>query len=310
MTLPDSVADRLNKRLPPDIRDVARQAGRIAEEKGTRAALVGGVVRDLMLERPILDADIMIEPPSSAVAEELARRIGGRLTPHAPFLTYNLHLPDGRKIDLVTAREENYPKPAVLPVVRPATFEKDLKRRDFGINAIVCLLGKSEGTIFDPLNGRADMEKRIVRALHEKSFIDDPTRIYRAARFAGRLGFSVEPATEQWILSAIRDKGPERLSPVRRRHEFEMVLKEPSPGAALKILQRWKALDFLGEGWNAAPVDAVDFGAAPQDGSDALARRLTAWLLPFGKDAAGRMMNALQFERTMKKNVLTRFGGG
>jgi tRNA nucleotidyltransferase (CCA-adding enzyme) len=295
-----SLADRLS-RLPEDVLSFARAAAEAARAAGTEAVLVGGAVRDLFLGRAVLDADVMVEPPSTPVAEALAGRFKAKLTRHPRFHTFRLDLPDGSKHDLVTAREETYAQPAALPDVTPSTFDKDLSRRDFTINAMMCRLDPAFGEVHDPFQGRADLEKKQIRALHAKSFEDDPTRIFRAARFAARLGFTVEPATADWIRAAIAGKFPDRLSPVRRRHELELILKEGAPTAALRLLANWDALRHLHPEWGGA-----DLAPLRLDGTPALVDRLAALFGGNGADAADRAMTALSFEKAVKRDVLSK----
>lgn len=301
MSAPRNLADLL-ERLPSDVLSFVRAAGRTAREMNTSAALVGGVVRDLLLGRPLPpDADVMVEPPSTPVAEALAREFGARLVRHPRFQTFRLELADGKKYDVVTAREERYAAPAALPDVVASTFEKDLSRRDFTINAMMCRLDPGFGDLHDPLGGLPDLDARKIRALHAASFSDDPTRIFRAARFAGRLGFEVETDTAAWIRASMAAGTPDRLSPVRRRHELELILGEESPSAALAILRGWGALRYFHPAWNGLEDAALDVDAA-----GTLPERLARLFGAAGADEAERSMTALSFEKAMKRDVASR----
>lgn len=224
--------------------------GRMTKARHLSLCLVGGCVRDLLLRRPPLDWDVVVEGPAAALVQEAAQSFSAKVTHHPAFLTYTLDFPDNTSLDVATARRETYPEPASLPVVEPASLVEDFARRDFTVNALAAHLTPERwGFLEDPFNGRADLRQKVVRVLHDKSFQDDPTRIYRAARYAGRYGFKVEPRTQRLILEAIRQKGPESLSPVRRRHELERILEEPDPRPALKLLWKWGAWMFWSPRW-------------------------------------------------------------
>jgi tRNA nucleotidyltransferase (CCA-adding enzyme) len=305
VTTADNIADLIEKDLPADLLAFSRSVGEIARRRKNRATLVGGAVRDLLIGWPVVDADFMLEPPAAPVATELAKKVGVKLTSHERFQTFSLTLPPNRKIDLVTAREETYATPAALPQVKPTTLEKDLRRRDFTINAIASRLDDDFGALIDPFGGRTDMAGKVIRALHDKSFVDDPTRIFRAARFAGRLGFRVEPKTRGWIQAAIDANVPAKLSPMRRRHEFEMMLKENKPTAALQMLRDWDALRFVHPDWANADVRAMglDDVLAMDETMSLLEARLARWLRWWGPARAQEMMTELTFERSVKRAV-------
>lgn len=295
------LADKISSKLGPEMSAFVTLAARLADEKKARIAIVGGAVRDLFLDWPVGDVDIMLEHPAKPMVAELAKMLNVEMVSHERFFTFSLVLSSGKKIDIVTAREETYPAPAKLPKVTPSSIENDLKRRDFTINAVATWLNKASfGDVADPFGGQEDMVMKKIRALHDKSFVDDPTRIFRAARFAGRLGFRIEPGTEKWILAAIKAGAPKLLSPVRLRHEFELIMKENSPAAALSILKGWNALEFIHSGWRG--VDLASFKKPKGELPD----RLAAWFKPFGKATAERMMTDLSFEKRMKAEVLSK----
>ena len=310
MTPATNIADLLNTRLPADLLAFAKMAGDAAKANNTRAVLVGGAVRDLLLGREVVDADFMMEAPVAPVAQTLARLTKAKLTSHAAFQTFSLAIPGGRKIDIVTAREESYPTPAVLPKVKASTIEQDLRRRDFTINALTARLDDAFGEVLDPFNGAADLAAKAIRVLHDNSFVDDPTRIFRAARFAGRLGFRVELKTRGAIDAAIRAKIPEKLSAVRRRHEFELMLREPAPTAAFILLKEWDALRLLHPDWRTADPRAFGLDAVKQveGGPPLLVARLARWFKWWGPQRALKMMTDLSFERATKRTVAEALG--
>ena len=170
-------------------------AGRLAAAHGARAFVVGGLVRDALLERSPAahDLDVVVEGDALAVARALADAVGGVLVEHERFLTASVTLADRKRVDLVTARSERYERPGALPHVLPALIAQDLKRRDFTVNTLAVELASGGFGLLDPLGGGADLARRKLRILHPLSFVEDPTRIFRAARYAARLGFALDP---------------------------------------------------------------------------------------------------------------------
>lgn len=208
----------------------------------TPVYLVGGVVRDWIIGRDNTDLDIVIAGDAIAFAYAMQQEYGGSVLPHDRFGTAKWTTNNG-EIDFVTARSERYAEPAALPTVTAGSMEDDLRRRDFTINALALRLdGDHVGEIVDLFGGIADLERGIVRVLHENSFIDDPTRIFRAIRYERRLRFEIEPQTLGWLL---RDKGGiARLSGDRVRHEIAYLLEEP---LRIAMLTRLAELGVLAE---------------------------------------------------------------
>src|SRR3954470_17265383 len=201
--------------------------------------LVGGTVRDLLLGEPGFDIDLSVEGDGQAFARALAAELGGRATTHDAFGTAVVEYGDGEHADVVTARRERYESPAALPLVEPSTIEDDLFRRDFTINAMaVALTGESEGTLVDPYDGRSDLEAKTIRVLHDGSFADDPTRIFRALRYASRYGFELDEHTEALAREAIDAGLVGRLSGARLRDELILLLDEPQAERSLAALER------------------------------------------------------------------------
>ncbi len=204
--------------------------------------LAGGVVRDLALGRDNLDLDFVLEGDAIALVDRLARIYGGETERHIPFATAkwqldsaaidNLSLGSGAipaQIDFASARTEEYLAPAALPRVKPGSILEDLRRRDFTINALALRIeaGSSPWQLLDPRNGYSDIIGKKIRILHERSFIDDPTRIFRALRFASRFDFTIESATAELLQEAL--PVIERLSGERIRHELDLILREEYP---------------------------------------------------------------------------------
>lgn len=219
---------------------------RIAAAEGAPVYLVGGCVRDLLLGKESLDIDIVLEGPAAPVARAAAKSMKARLVSHEAFLTHTLVFADGRHLDIATARMESYPEPAALPVVEPASLQEDLYRRDFSINAIAVSLNEMDfGHVWDAFGGLDDLKEKRLRVLHADSFKDDPTRVFRAARFAGRFGYSLDWRTRECLAEALAQQGPARLSGARLREELVPILMEADPRPALERLQEWDALGFL-----------------------------------------------------------------
>lgn len=208
--------------------------------------LVGGLVRDLLLKRPSHDVDVVMEGPSDRLAKAAAKLYGAKLIAHPQFLTFTLSLKNGRHLDIATARTETYLEPATLPVVEPASLQDDLYRRDFSINAMAISLNPNDfGHLWDPFGGLEDLRAGKIRVLHADSFKDDPTRIYRAARFAGRFGFELDWRTREWMQECIAQQIPSKVSGARLREELVPILMEHHPSACLDALHQWTALADL-----------------------------------------------------------------
>jgi len=245
-----NLAQALEKAWPHALWGLVRGAGEVAWRKGLRLYLVGGAVRDLLLGRPSLDLDLVVEGDALALLPDLGWQ--GRLRRFPPFGTAKL-LGEGWSLDLASARKESYPRPGALPRVGPGTLQDDLFRRDFAINAVaVDLSPPSLGGLVDPFGGRQDLEKGRIRVLHERSFQDDATRIVRAMKYAARFDFRMEARTRKFIL---RDKGYlETISGERLRRELVLILEEERPERALALAGRLGVLGEIspglkGDGW-------------------------------------------------------------
>lgn len=233
-----------------------------AHSRGVGVFLVGGPVRDLLLGLPVRDLDVLLSDRLDEIAEAAGSRLSGRVRRHAPFLTATLEggppvvaAAERFRIDLSRARTESYPKPGVLPRVSPAdSIEADLERRDFSVNAMALPLDAASGErLLDPHGGLADLEAGRLRVLHAQSFVDDPTRLYRAARYAARLRFRLEPTTARLAGEAVRSGTVDTLSGDRVRHELEHAVDEAQ---SARVLARSERLGLLGaavRGWRLGP---------------------------------------------------------
>lgn len=248
----NDLAPRLEKHLAPESLNLIRVAGELASELGVGLYLVGGAVRDLLLGRANFDLDLVVEGDAPKLASLLAQRIGGQVVTHHRFGTAKFSSRNV-SIDLATARAETYPHPGALPVVQPSSIKSDLSRRDFTINAMAIHLDLDNfAKLVDPFGGEKDLAAKLVRVLHEKSFIDDATRILRAIRYEQRFDFRLEPATEHLLrrdLSMLHTISGDRI-----RHELELILKEESPekqlcrAAELGVLEKIHP-SLKGNGW-------------------------------------------------------------
>ncbi|HEY9076834.1 MAG TPA: CBS domain-containing protein [Anaerolineaceae bacterium] len=264
-----NLATKLNKALPPSRLALLQIIARQARELHQAVYIVGGFVRDLMLDRPSPDFDIVVEGDAILLAKNLSNTFGGRIVSHSRFGTarwfldpvpdglenalkrlhltveskkqpnISLDLPDG--LDLISARTEFYDYPTALPTVERSNIKLDLHRRDFTINTMALRLdGRHYGDLYDFWGGRRDLRRGLVRVLHSLSFVDDPTRLLRAVRFEQRFGFKIEERTRELMNQAremIRQVSGDRL-----RHELYLILDEPQ---AIAMLARLEELGLL-----------------------------------------------------------------
>ena len=227
--------------IPLKTLSLLKKVGRLADERGEAAYAVGGFVRDLFLKRPGVDIDITVEGDGVTFAEKLAKMTGSEVETFTSFGTSIVIIPGFGKVDVATARTESYEAPGALPSVKKSGIVQDLYRRDFTLNAMA--LSLSPGfflKLLDPFGGLEDLKKGRVRALHSKSFVDDPTRIFRAVRFEQRFRERIEPRTQKWLLESVRGEYINRVSGERLRNELRLIFQEPHPERAV-----WR-LDELG----------------------------------------------------------------
>lgn len=245
MKLKENLAEDLRKALPAVLfRRMKTVAETCAAQEGLKPYLVGGMVRDLILKSPLrMDLDVTVTGGDlQALAGELQVKFSVKPSV-SEFMTYTFVFDDGAHLDLITAREETYPKPAALPVVKPGTLQTDIARRDFSVNTIALSLHPDDwGEVTDLKNGREDLAKKTIRILHPQSFSDDPTRIFRAARFAARLVFHLSPDTGACLRQSLEKDQIRLLSRDRIRIELEKIMREDRPAPALGLLEDWGVL--------------------------------------------------------------------
>ncbi len=286
-----NLATQLEKALPLARLDLIRRVADQAVEQRMAAYIVGGFVRDLLLERPSLDFDIVVEGDAIALAKALGKTYGGRVTSHTRFGTAKWFLRDSTLwmqgdspplpefLDLITARSEFYEHPTALPTVERGSIKLDLHRRDFTINTLALRLdGHHYGELHDHWGGLADLERGLVRVLHSLSFVDDPTRMLRAVRYEQRYGFVIESRTRHLMVEA--RSLLEKLSAERVRHELDLILDEEKAPA---MLARLAELDLLTAIHPTLPTSGFErlelVNASPPTLDLPPPKRTLAWLL-------------------------------
>ena len=233
-----SLADRLGRRLPADARAVLDAVRNATAARDARAYLAGGIVRDALdgAGPAPCDLDVVVEGDGPGVARGLARALGAPLVEHVRFLTATVGPTAAGRIDVATARTERYHAPGALPRVMPASIEEDLRRRDFTVNAMAVELASGLYDLLDRHGGRVDLAARRLRILHPASFIEDPTRIFRGARYAARLQLRPDAWTRRCLAWALSLVPYEALSGVRIVAELERILAEARPDLPLTAL--------------------------------------------------------------------------
>ena len=238
-----NVISLMRERLPQRILTILEQIGEVAQELGFQAYVVGGFVRDLFLKQENLDIDIVIEGDGLIFARRFASRFGIRAREFHKFKTAVLIFPDDFKIDVATARTEYYEAPAALPVVEYSSIKMDLYRRDFTINTLAIKLNPQDfGTLLDFFGAHRDLKERAFSVLHNLSFVEDPTRVFRAIRFEQRFKFRIRKLTINLIQNAVRNNFFDRLSGPRLFGELRLILQEDNP---IPAIARLAELDLL-----------------------------------------------------------------
>ncbi|HEV8437855.1 MAG TPA: hypothetical protein VGT40_07155 [Methylomirabilota bacterium] len=251
---------------------LCRVAGKVGEGLGVQVFAVGGFVRDLLLERRAPDLDLLVEGDGVAFARRLVEEVGGSLVVHPDFGTASIE-GAGRaalgRVDIASARRERYDAPGALPVVSASSAEDDLARRDFSVNAMAMALSPSAfGRLLDPLGGQRDLKRRRLKPLSPLSFVEDPTRIFRAARYAARLGFRLDPGGVRALALALAVGRYPALSGQRLLAEVELLAAEASGWRGFELVLKWEALRLWDRGFR---VSARGSGRLRD------ARRLCAW---------------------------------
>lgn len=230
----------IDERLSKKETALLRQIGTAGDSLGVDLFVVGGFVRDLMLYREVDDMDIVVEGNGIAFAEAFAKLCNGRCSTHKKFGTAVVALPDGFKVDVVSARREYYKSPAALPTVEMSSIKLDMFRRDFTINTMAIQLNQEKfGTLIDFFGAQRDLKDKTIRTIHNLSFVEDPTRVFRAIKFANRFDFTIGKLTSNLIKNAVRVDFFKDLSGLRVFSELRQILEEDNPITAIKTLQEY-----------------------------------------------------------------------
>jgi len=242
---------QLESRLPPTLLALLATIGKLADTQEVAAFLVGGFVRDLLMNIPNFDLDVVIEGDGIRFGKTLAKELKAEWTIHERFGTVSialpktLNIPQMHHLDIATARTEYYEYPTALPTVERSSIKKDLYRRDFTINALAIRLNRTPGELLDFFGGRRDLKDKIVRVLHSLSFVEDPTRVFRAIRFEQRFGFQISKETQYFIQQAETMELFHRLSGSRLGNELIHILEEPEPAKGVQRLSQFKLFRFI-----------------------------------------------------------------
>jgi len=238
-----NIQSLMRERLPKNIIAILQQVGQVAEELGFTAFTVGGFVRDLFLRHDNLDIDIVIEGDAIVFARRFAHRYGARFREFQKFKTAVIIFPDGFKIDVATARTEYYEAPGALPVVEYSSIKMDLYRRDFTINTLSVKLNPRDfGILMDFFGAHRDLKEKVISVLHNLSFVEDPTRVFRAIRFEQRFHFRISKLTANLITNAVKNNFFDRLSGSRLFGELRLILQESNPLPAIARLAEFNLL--------------------------------------------------------------------
>lgn len=293
----------MEERLDATVLSLLRTIGAAAAEQGIEAFVVGGFVRDLLLGAPSPDLDLLTDRDAIRLAAEVARLLGGRLRGHHQFATAEVKLPEeafpeGIKIDFATARSESYEHPGAVPEVEGSSIQQDLRRRDFTLNAMAIQISADHfGRLLDPYGGRRDLERRIIRVLHNLSFVEDPTRIFRAVRFEARYAYRMDSHTEALARHAVAEKALDTVAPERLRKEFYLFCQEQHPARALRRLTELGVMASLRPGLEVDPglLERVEAAIAhlnlpPGELLDRQGVYLAALLAALGPEEAGTFL--------------------
>jgi tRNA nucleotidyltransferase (CCA-adding enzyme) len=248
---PGTIARRFESSLSPSRHRVLHLVGNLAEEAGSRAYLVGGIVRDVALDYPDTDFDVVIEGDAERVARAFAARVRGELKGLTAFGTCKVETAPFGTLDFATARSETYDRPGALPRTQASDMTHDLARRDFTINAMALALNPGHyGELLDPCGGLSDLKAGRLRVMHDRSLLDDPTRILRGVRFAARYGFTFERRTLSLLRACLAGGGLGSISGKRVFRELGLVSMEPRVLEGLKLLGEHGIVDVV-FGWQA-----------------------------------------------------------
>jgi tRNA nucleotidyltransferase (CCA-adding enzyme) len=240
------ISQSMKDRFPERIHHLLVEFGRVGDELGYSVYAVGGFVRDLLMRVENFDVDIVVEGDGIRFAEEFEKKSPCRIRTHKKFGTAIILFSDGLKVDVATARFEVYDFPAALPTVEKGSIKMDLYRRDFTMNTLAIQLNPSAyGELIDFYGGVRDIKEKVIRVLHNLSFVEDPTRVFRAIRFEQRLGFQIGKHTQNLMKNAVRMGFMDRLSGGRIFSELILILQEGDPIPALRRMRDFNLFEFF-----------------------------------------------------------------
>jgi tRNA nucleotidyltransferase (CCA-adding enzyme) len=240
------IINKIRHSLPNDILETLRKLGSTGDDLGVKVFAVGGFVRDLLLGTPNADIDVTVEGDGILFADTFAAKYGCRVKSHQKFGTATIIFPDDSKVDVASTRLEYYDSPGVLPTVERSSLKKDLYRRDFTINTLAVSLSAGEfGRLIDFFSARQDLKEKSIRVLHNLSFVEDPTRVFRAVRFEQRLGFKMATHTENLIKNSIRMNFLDKLGGRRLFNELVHIFEEHDPHLAVERIASLGALKYI-----------------------------------------------------------------
>jgi tRNA nucleotidyltransferase (CCA-adding enzyme) len=240
------ISKLIQERFPERIRNLLAEFGRVGDDLGYSVFGIGGFVRDLLMRVENYDVDIVVEGDGIRLAEEFEKRFHCRIRTHKKFGTALVLFSDGLKVDVATARLEVYDFPAALPTVEKGSIKADLYRRDFTINTLAIHLNpRSFGELIDFFGGVKDIKEKVIRVLHNLSFVEDPTRVFRAIRFEQRLKFQIGKHTQNLMKNAVKMGIFDRLSGGRILSEFILICQEEDPIPALRRMRDFNLFHSL-----------------------------------------------------------------
>ena len=236
---------KIFNRLPNEMTELINKIGTLGDLLRVNVFVVGGFVRDLILGCTSSDIDISVEGDGVEFAEKFYKSFGDKLKIHKKFQTASVKV-ENYKIDIVTSRSEHYEHFGALPTVQKADIKSDLLRRDFSINSMAISINKKTfGQLLDPVSGQNDLQKGIIRVLYNMSFMDDPTRIFRAVKFEQRYKFNIEETTLKLIKEAINDCAFNLISKDRIENELNFIIKECCNLLIIKRLEQLGIFQIL-----------------------------------------------------------------
>ncbi len=229
--------EKMEALLPSETFQLLKQVGALADQQKLDIYLIGGIVRDFFLNRQNEDIDLVVEGDGIAFAKLLAAKLGGEVKTHDSFGTATWETPINVSVDVVTCRTEYYDAPGQLPIVRASNIREDLRRRDFTINAMALRINERHfGEVLDYFQGVKDIESKTIRILHSLSFIEDPTRIFRAVRFALRFNYQLDQQTKELAINAASML--KQISPTRLYRELNLIINEGFCINGMKMLDQ------------------------------------------------------------------------